>query len=93
MRLHALTCLIAQAERLMPLAARDARDARDQELTWTQIAELLNTFRRHGGTPLPEQAMINLTERPATGTPPAGTRRNAFTPYAADAPDSRRADT
>ena len=39
-RLHALTSLIAQAEQLLPQAVHDARD---QELTWTQIGELLNT--------------------------------------------------
>ena len=39
-RLHALTSLIAQAELLLPDAIHDARD---QELTWTQIGELLNT--------------------------------------------------
>jgi hypothetical protein len=39
-RLHALTSLIAQAELLLPDAVHDARD---QELTWTQIGELLNT--------------------------------------------------
>jgi hypothetical protein len=39
-RLHALASLIAQAERLLPQAIHDARD---QELTWTQIGELLGT--------------------------------------------------
>ena len=39
-RLHALASLIAQAEQLLPQAVDDARD---QELTWTQIGELLNT--------------------------------------------------
>jgi hypothetical protein len=39
-RLHALASLIAQAEQLLPGAVRDARD---QELTWTQIGELLTT--------------------------------------------------
>jgi hypothetical protein len=39
-RLHALTSLIAQAEQLLPHAVHDARD---QELTWTQIGELLGT--------------------------------------------------
>ncbi len=38
--LHALASLIAQAEQLLPQAVRDARD---QELTWAQIGELLNT--------------------------------------------------
>jgi hypothetical protein len=38
--LHALANLIAQAEQLLPRAVHDARD---QELTWTQIGELLNT--------------------------------------------------
>ncbi|HEY6315536.1 MAG TPA: hypothetical protein VIY52_32675 [Streptosporangiaceae bacterium] len=39
-RLHALASLIAQAERLLPQAVHDARD---QELTWAQIGELLDT--------------------------------------------------
>jgi hypothetical protein len=39
-RLHALASLIAQAQQLLPQAVHDARD---QELTWTQIGELLNT--------------------------------------------------
>jgi hypothetical protein len=39
-RLHALTSLIAQAQQLLPDAVRDARD---QELTWTQIGELTGT--------------------------------------------------
>ena len=52
-RLHALTSLIAQAEQLLPQAVHDARD---QELTWTQIGELLNTTaataaRRHRNNP------------------------------------------
>ena len=38
--LHALASLIAQAEQLLPRAVHDARD---QELTWAQIGELLNT--------------------------------------------------
>src|SRR6266516_2917007 len=38
--LHALASLIAQAEQLMPQAVHDARD---QELSWNQIGELLNT--------------------------------------------------
>ena len=38
--LHALASLIAQAEQLLPRAVHDARD---QELTWTQIGELLST--------------------------------------------------
>ena len=38
--LHALASLIAQAEQLLPQAVHDARD---QELTWAQIGELLNT--------------------------------------------------
>ncbi len=38
--LHALASLIAQAEQLLPRAVADARD---QELTWTQIGELLGT--------------------------------------------------
>jgi hypothetical protein len=48
-RLHALASLIAQAGQLLPQAVHDARD---QELTWTQIGELLGTTaataaRRH----------------------------------------------
>jgi hypothetical protein len=39
-RQHALASLIAQARQLLPQAVHDARD---QELTWTQIGELLNT--------------------------------------------------
>jgi len=38
--LHALASLIAQAQQLLPQAVCDARD---QELTWTQIGELLAT--------------------------------------------------
>ena len=38
--LHALTSLIAQAQQLLPQAVHDARD---QELTWNQIGELLGT--------------------------------------------------
>jgi hypothetical protein len=38
--LHALASLIAQVEQLLPQAVHDARD---QELTWAQIGELLNT--------------------------------------------------
>jgi hypothetical protein len=39
-RLHALASLITQAQQLLPEAVHDARD---QELTWAQIGELLNT--------------------------------------------------
>ena len=39
-RLHAMASLIAQAEQLLPRAVHDARD---QELTWAQTGELLNT--------------------------------------------------
>jgi hypothetical protein len=38
--LHALASLIAQAEQLLPRAIHHARD---QELTWNQIGELLGT--------------------------------------------------
>jgi hypothetical protein len=38
--LHALATLITQAQQLLPQAVRNARD---QELTWTQIGELLGT--------------------------------------------------
>lgn len=37
-QLHALTSLIAQAGQLLPQAVHDARD---QKLTWSQVAELL----------------------------------------------------
>jgi hypothetical protein len=37
-QLHALASLIAQAQQLLPEAVADARN---QELTWTQIGELL----------------------------------------------------
>ena len=37
-RLHALASLISQAGQLLPQAVRNARD---QELTWAQIGELL----------------------------------------------------
>jgi hypothetical protein len=38
--LHAMASLIAQAQQLLPQAVHDPRD---QELTWTQIGELLGT--------------------------------------------------
>ena len=38
--LHALASLTAQAEQLLPEAVHDARD---QELTWAQVSELLGT--------------------------------------------------
>jgi hypothetical protein len=38
-RLHALASLITQAQPLLPQAVHDARD---QELTWAEIGELLN---------------------------------------------------
>ena len=37
---HALASLTAQAQQLLPQAVHDARD---QELTWAQIGELLGT--------------------------------------------------
>ncbi len=37
-RLHALASLIRQAHQMLPAAINDARD---QELTWTDIAQLL----------------------------------------------------
>ncbi|MDQ3344057.1 MAG: hypothetical protein M3524_10875 [Actinomycetota bacterium] len=37
-RLHALSSLIRQAHQMLPAAINDARD---QELTWTDIAQLL----------------------------------------------------
>jgi hypothetical protein len=39
-RLHALASLLTQAQQLLPQAIHDARD---QELTWTQIGDLLGT--------------------------------------------------
>ena len=39
-RLHAVASLITQAHQLLPQAVNDAGD---QELTWAQIGELLNT--------------------------------------------------
>jgi hypothetical protein len=55
-RLHALTSLIAQAQQLLPQAVHNARD---QELTWTQIGELTGTtaataarrYRNNPGSP------------------------------------------
>ena len=52
-RLHTLASLIAQAQQLLPQAVHDARD---QELTWAQIGELLGTTaataaRRHRNKP------------------------------------------
>ena len=52
-RLHALASLITQAQQLLPQAIHDARD---QELTWAQIGELLGTTaataaRRYHGKP------------------------------------------
>jgi signal recognition particle GTPase len=37
-RLHTLASLIAQAQQLLPQAVHEARD---QELTWSQVGELL----------------------------------------------------
>jgi signal recognition particle GTPase len=39
-RLHALTSLIRQAEQLL---AQAVADSRDQDLTWKEIGQLLNT--------------------------------------------------
>jgi hypothetical protein len=49
-RLHALTSLITQAQQLLPQAVHHARD---QELTWAQIGELLDVTaaRRYRGKP------------------------------------------
>jgi hypothetical protein len=44
--LHALASLIAQAHQLLPQAVHDARD---QELTWAQIGELLGTTAATAG--------------------------------------------
>ena len=51
--LHALASLLAQAEQLLPQAIHDARD---QELTWNDIGQLLNLHpdtaaRRYRGSP------------------------------------------
>jgi hypothetical protein len=51
--LHALASLISQAQQLLPQAVHQARD---QELTWAQIGELLGTSaataaRRHRNKP------------------------------------------
>ena len=51
--LHAQASLLTQAQQLLPQAAHQARD---QELTWTQIDELLGTTpataaRRHRNSP------------------------------------------
>jgi hypothetical protein len=51
--LHALASLIAQAQQLLPQAVHHARD---QELTWAQVGELLGTTpataaRRHRSKP------------------------------------------
>jgi len=40
LHLHALASLLAQAQQLLPQAVHQARD---QELTWTQIGELTGT--------------------------------------------------
>jgi hypothetical protein len=52
-RLHAQASLIAQAQQLLP---QTVHDARDQELTWAQIGELLGTTaataaHRYGNNP------------------------------------------
>jgi hypothetical protein len=39
-RLHALASLITQAQQFLPQAVHEARD---QELTWSQVGELLGT--------------------------------------------------
>jgi hypothetical protein len=57
-RLHTLASLIAQAERLLPQAVHDARD---QDLTWTQIGELLGTTAATAARRYGEQAMTPLT--------------------------------
>jgi hypothetical protein len=49
-RLHALASLLAQAQSLLPDAVHNTRD---QDFTWTQIGQLLNTSaataaRRYG---------------------------------------------
>jgi len=49
-----MTSLIAQAQQLLPQAVHDARD---QELTWAQIGELLGTNPHHSRPTLPEPAM------------------------------------
>ncbi len=49
---------LAQAGQLLPQAVHDARD---QELTWTQIGELLGITAATAARRYREQAMINLT--------------------------------
>src|SRR6266700_141307 len=57
-RLHALTSLITQATQLLPQAVHDARD---QELTWTQIGELLGTTAATAARRYRNNSIINLT--------------------------------
>jgi hypothetical protein len=61
-RLHALASLIAQAHQLLPHAVHDARD---QELTWTQIGELLGITAATGIShdPLDKDHRHNATMR------------------------------
>jgi hypothetical protein len=66
-RLHALTSLITQAQQLLPQAVHDARD---QELTWAQIGELLNisaaTATGTNHDPLDKDHRHNADERMST---------------------------
>jgi hypothetical protein len=57
--LHALASLIAQAQQLMPRAVHDAPRP-GAHLDPDRRAP--GHHRRHSGTPLPDQAMINLTK-------------------------------
>jgi len=58
-RLHSLTSLIAQAEQLHPAPGRPRRPRPGTHLDPDRRAP--RHHRRHRGTPLPEQTMINLT--------------------------------
>ena len=68
-RLHALASLIAQAQQLLPQAVHDARD---QELTWAQIGELLDTTASHRRTPLPRTSHDPLDKDHRHILPPTG---------------------
>ena len=66
-RLHALASLICQAHQMLPAAINDARD---QELTWTDIAQLLGVspstaarFRRKPDEPLDKDHPHNADDR------------------------------
>ena len=60
-QLHTLASLLAQAEHLLPQAIHEARD---QELTWTDIGELLNLRRATAA-----RRYRSSGPRPLTGSP------------------------